>query len=211
MNQITINIKALRITTLLLLLTTICIAQETFNLNTHEMQRARLYAKSSINDTTGLQGFGESSNLAKKYDLNFSQTGVYLKIDTSEKILLDNIINAHKLYLVNKSDSTLKLDAMDSRLSIVAEVLHRKKWKPIEYLPSSWCGNSYHQVYLKKDEYWEFVIPVYEGEIKTKLRYRLAYSNGFIYSNEINASFNLSQTTRVGKYKSKGLMDPYDE
>jgi hypothetical protein len=148
------------------------------------MLRGHIYAQSSIDDSTALGGYGKSSNSPKEIQdsLQFSETGFFLKIDTSRILSVEGKYNGYKFFIANKSDSTVKLDASDSRLSIVAEVFYKGKWQPIEYLPSSWCGNSYHRVYLKENEYWEFEVPKFKGRIKTKLRYRLEIGNDeFIY------------------------------
>jgi len=78
------------------------------------------------------------------------------------------------VFLVNTTKEQVTFSASDSRLYIVQEALDRdSKWKPIEYLPSSWCGNSYHHVFLGANEYWEFAAARYTGEFKTRLRFRL--------------------------------------
>jgi hypothetical protein len=89
------------------------------------------------------------------------------------------------------------------------------KWKPVEYLPSSWCGNSYHSVFLGPNEFWEFAAAKLNGTIKTKLRFRLQMSSdkqkaGHIYSNEFDGSINPKQFTVQKDYTPAGLMDPYN-
>lgn len=178
------------------------------------MLRGYIYAKSSIEDSTALGGFGGSDNVAKSLKGNdfFNEKGFFLKIDTTRKVKLEEKYNGYNFYIVNKSDSTVKLVASDSRLFVIAEVLYKGKWKPIEYLPSSWCGNSYHDVYLKQNEYWEFKVPKYDGKIKTKLRYSLMVGiEKFIYSNEIEVKINKKQLSEKMEYNSKGLMDPYND
>jgi hypothetical protein len=91
------------------------------------------------------------------------------------------------------------------------------QWNDIEYLPSSWCGNSYHHVKLAPGSYWSFVMPVYEGEIKTKLRAELDHIGDdrecgkTIYSNEIEGSINPAQFWNKTTYYPNGLMDPYND
>lgn len=182
------------------------------DLNIDYKLRGQIYAKSSIEDTTAFGGFGSSDNFAKQINdsLIFSETGMFLKIDTTKIISIVDKFNAYNLYLGNKTDTTLKLEASDSRLSIVAEAFYKNEWKAIEYLPSSWCGNSYHNVYLKTNQFWTFIIPKFTGKIKTKIRYRLLISKGhYIYSNEIGTSINKGQLTEKQGHKSQGLMDPY--
>lgn len=92
----------------------------------------------------------------------------------------------------------------------------QNKWRDIEYIPDSWCGNSYHKVFLGRNEYWEFNAPVYHGELKTKLRLKLLYKrapcqkiNDIIYSNIIEGSINPAQFWREPSYRRGGLSDPY--
>jgi hypothetical protein len=182
------------------------------DLNIDYKLRGQIYAKSSIEDIGAAGGFGSSDNFAKQINdsLIFNDTAIFLKIDTTKIVSIADKFNAYNLYLGNKTDTTLKLEASDSRLSVVAEAFYKNEWKPIEYLPSSWCGNSYHSVYLKTNQFWTFVIPKFTGKIKTKIRYRLLLSEGhYIYSNEISASINKGQFTEKQGHKSQGLMDPY--
>jgi len=184
------------------------------DLNIHNMLRGQIYASSSVEDSSALGGFGGSDNSPKKLtdSLRFEETGLFLKIDTSKSITIAGKYRGYNFYIVNKTDSIVTLDASDSRLYVVAEAYVNSKWQPIEYLPSSWCGNSYHRVFLKKNEYWEFQIPKFAGNLKTKIRYRLDLRNGhFIYSNEMNAKINKKQLTDKQGHKPTGIMDPYND
>ncbi|HRO76276.1 MAG TPA: hypothetical protein PLP27_09035 [Crocinitomicaceae bacterium] len=184
------------------------------DLNINFMLRGQIYAGSSIMDTTALGGFAISDNLPKKIDenLSFSDRELSLKIDTNRTTIINNKYNGYTLYIANTTDTIIELRASDSRLSVIAEVFYKEQWKPIEYLPSSWCGNSYHSVYLKQNEYWEFNIPKFRGKIHTKLRYILKLPNGkYIYSNEIYTSFNKGQLEIKQGHKSSGIMDPYND
>ena len=79
------------------------------------------------------------------------------------------------LRLINTTNSVREFNASDSRLTIVQEAMDKDgKWKPIEYLTSSWCGNSYRVLALGANEYWPFLIPRYDGSFPTLLRVRLS-------------------------------------
>ncbi len=197
-----------------ILLSSISFGQTKKDLDIDFMLRGNIYAQSSIEDSTALGGFGGSENLPKMINAenDFSESGLFLKIDTAKTVAINDKFNGYKFYIVNKSDTIIKLDASDSRLYVIAEVFYKNEWKPIEYLPSSWCGNSYHEVYLKQNEYWEFIVPKFSGKIKTKLRYRLMMgSEKYIYSNEILASINKSQLKLKQGHKPDGIMDPYND
>lgn len=201
-------------TGILLLLCSTTFGQKKQDLNIGIMLRGHIYAKSSIEDTTALGGFGGSDNLPKKINENLviGSSGLLIKIDTTQTTTINDKYNGYKLYIANKTDTIVRLEASDSRLSVIAEVFFQGEWKPIEYLPSSWCGNSYHDVYLKQDEYWEFDIPKFSGKIKTKLRYKLILGkDNYLYSNEILTSINKGQLKHKQGHKPKGIMDPYND
>ena len=189
-----------------------CQAQK--DLNIDFMLRGYVYAKSSINDTMSLGGFGSSYNAAKKItdSINFPEGGFFMKIDTTRITTFAKGINGYTLFMVNKSDTIVRLTASDSRLKVIAEVYYEGKWQAIEYLPRSSCGNSYHGVYLNKNEYWSFSIPKFDGKIKVQLRYRLMLGKDqFIYSNKIEAQINVGQLTQKQDHQPSGIMDPHND
>ncbi|MBS1560250.1 MAG: hypothetical protein JSS89_01460 [Bacteroidetes bacterium] len=171
------------------------------------------YAYSSDKNAVASNGESHSDNLPRKVDRSFPRKGLYMVINENERCPIDSTLLGCKLYLVNTTDSLVKMEASDSRLYIVAEALDgRNVWSPISYLPSSFCGNSYHTVALDKDEYWSFDIPVFKGTIKTKLRYTLTIDKRRkISSNEVVAYLNKGQFNvgHVHEYRSNNIMDPY--
>ena len=185
-------------------------------LNIKFMLRGYFYAGSNIEDTTAPGGFGGSNNKPKLMVNETAQLGdledISLFVDTTMRTNFADGYKGYKLFLVNKSGNTISLQASDSRLYIIAEIFWGGTWQPIEYLPSSWCGNSYHHVFLRNNEYWEFDIPKYHGNKKTKLRYKLSRGKeGIIYSNEIITYFNKQQLTTKQGHKPQGIMDPYND
>ncbi len=150
---------------------------------------------SSDKNSEPSKGEAHSHNLPKMVNQYFPRNGLYLMINPNEFSRFSSTLLGCKLYLVNTTDSLATLGATDSRLDIVAEALNDKnEWEPISYLSTSFCGNSYHTVKLDKDEYWSFVIPVFKGTIKTKLRYVLLLDKyNKIISNEIVAYINRGQ------------------
>ncbi|MBK9248888.1 MAG: WG repeat-containing protein [Ignavibacteria bacterium] len=80
------------------------------------------------------------------------------------------------VFVANTTDTTIRFEGQDNRLPIVVQALSpTSEWRDIEYLPSSWCGNSYHTISLLPKMFWKFVTPEYEGDFKTKLRIKLTY------------------------------------
>ena len=183
------------------------------DLNIDFMLEGNIYAQSSIVDTAALGGFGRSDNAPKKYNdhLNSAFKELLIQIDTSQVATINNKYNGYKLFIGNRSDTTAKFDASDSRLYVVAEILYKDKWQPIEYLSGSSCGNSYHCVFLKQNEYWEFNVPKFDGQIKTKLRYRLEIGKEkYIYSNEINTAINEGQLIAKRGQQNESMNPYYD-
>ena len=189
-------------------------------LNIDHMNRGYYYASSKYKkELAGLGGWGGSDNSAKQISANnaFSPNTLSLVIDSTQKTKWSEKFDAIKLFIANTSGDTLYFDAQDSRLNLTIQAQDRKgKWKDIEYLPSSWCGNSNHSLFLAPNELWEFATPVYEGEFKTKIRAKLLYKKGIdqendniIYSNNIVGYINPGQFWNKREYYPRGLMDPY--
>ena len=194
----------------------------TKTLNIDYMNRAHCYASSVIQNEE-YSGWGRSNNLSRHVGGNEKIAGLYMNVNTSATEAI-NGYNQYALQVVNNSKDTVSFNAQDSRLYLVIEALDKKgEWRPIEYSPNSWCGNSYHTVALAPGYEWRFKVPVYEGEFKTKLRASLRYINPksktvrrttdekIVYSNEFDGSINLAQFWRKPVYQPGGLMDPYNE
>lgn len=188
------------------------------DLNIDFMLRGYFYAGSKIEDKNALGGFGSSENFPKALasNISFPQGKISLIALTDEETVFAEKYKGIKLLLVNTTDQQAAFSASDSRLYIVQEAIDRDgKWKPVEYLPSSWCGNSYHTVFLGANEYWEFAAARFTGEFKTKLRFRLDEQKSktktmTIYSNEFDGSVNAKQFTVQQGHKPTSIMDPYD-
>jgi hypothetical protein len=199
---------------LLLLLSGIAANSQAQILNVDYMLRGHLYAKSSIKDSEAPGGFGSSSNVAKKIskDKQFPKEMLSLLVDTGEIVPYGKDYTGYKLYIANRLNDNVKLNAADCRLTAIAEASINGTWQHIEYLPSSWCGNSYHQVYLKSGELWEFVVPRLDGKIPTKIRYKLRLDDGsYIYSNAFSARINEGQLTNKHGHSPTGIMDSYTD
>ena len=188
------------------------------DLNVDFMLRGYFYAGSKVEDKKAFGGFGTSQNFSKAIDPNMSvrQGEISLIALPDKETVFAEKYKGMKLLLVNATNEQAAFSASDSRLDIVQEALDRDgKWKPVEYLPSSWCGNSFHRVFLGANEYWEFAAARFTGSFKTKMRFRLEEQKSktekmIIYSNEFEGSVNAKQFTVQQGYKPAGMMDPYD-
>ena len=135
-------------------------------------------------------------------------------------------IRTMTIFVANPTNDTINFNAQDRRLYMKMQALDKNgEWRYIEYLPSSWCGNSYHTTYLSPGRYWSFAAPVYQGSFETRLRVQLEVIVGnathqmfehnkntrLVYSNEFTGSVNPGQFWRKEGYKPMGIRDPYDE
>jgi hypothetical protein len=118
-----------------------------------------------------------------------------------------------RVTLVNQTRDLLAFPASDSRLAIVQEAQDSAgTWKPIEYLPSSWCGNSHHRVFLAPNHFWTFPAPRYQGTILTKLRFAMVLADGSqLHSNVFDGSVNPEQFTVKQGHAATNVMDSYIE
>ncbi|HEY3404717.1 MAG TPA: hypothetical protein VGK59_15110 [Ohtaekwangia sp.] len=182
--------------------------------------RGYFYAASPpLASTSGFGGWGGSGNMYQMMEnlSGYASNTVVVSIDVSTPARFAEKYKGYTLQLINTKKDTIFFDVQDSRLNMKLQARDTDgKWKDIEYLPSSWCGNSYHMLYLPKGCYWSFTIPAYDGKIRTFVRAALAWKTSrdseeqWIYSNEVPAGINPGQFTNIPKYNSSGIMDPYD-
>lgn len=190
-------------------------------LNIDFMNRGYYYASSKYKkELAGFGGWGGSDNQSKPItsETNKFPKQLQIFVDQNKKSKWEGY-KGMKLYVANASTDTLFFDAQDSRLYLKIQAQNRNgEWKDIEYLPSSWCGNSYHTLFLAPKESWEFTTPIYHGEFKTKFRAQLLYKktkdqekDDIIYSNEFEGYINPGQFWNKRDYYPSGLMDPYND
>lgn len=181
-------------------------------LDVGRMLRANKYAVDTILEVPEYAGWWVSDNYPKQDAKIAQQKGILLVLRDDELTKMDSSFVANKLYLVNNSGSKQCFDAQDSRLYIVMQAKNLiGNWQDIEYIPDSWCGNSYHTICLKNHEYWEFSSPIFKGRHKTKLRYQLEMQDSIIVSNEIDGFINTGQFLNKEKYFPRNIMDPYND
>jgi hypothetical protein len=141
--------------------------------------------------------------------------GVRLIAEPDARVAFRERHRGLRLRLVNATDTVAHFEASDGRLYIVQEAVDTDgEWRFIEYLPSSWCGNSYHTLALESGQAWAFAAPRYSGTHPTRLRFRLIVRDRSgersIYSNEFDGSVNPGQFTELEEFSPGGVMDPYD-
>jgi len=187
-----------------------------YDANVHFMLRGYCYASSSKQDVSALGGFGTSDNRPVKVENIADELAgtVYLKASPEEFTLFAGGHKGMVLHLVNATERDVSFGACDSRINIVQEARDAAgNWRAIEYLPSSWCGNSYHRVILSPGEEWRFKAPKYIGVMKTRLRFKLTDVDARVlwpvYSNEFEGSVNPEQFSVRQTYRPRSVMDPY--
>jgi hypothetical protein len=190
-------------------------------LNIDYMTRGYCTAYSTLKNAGEYQsgGWAISRNFPQKNipALPFKPNSLSIVIDTNRTDTFGLRYFGYPLYIANTSADTMLFNAQDSRLYLKLQAQTNKgEWKDIEYLPSSWCGNSYHTLSLEPGAYWKFVIPQYEGEFNTLIRAELKYvdpanpqKEKILYSHTFKGSINPAQFWSKKTYHPMGIMDPY--
>lgn len=190
-------------------------------LNIDYMNRVNYDAASPYRqDLARFGGWARSDNASKQGAGKIVAGGsLSVVIDDQKETTWNEQYRGMRLYVANTSADTIFFEAMDSRLYLKLQAKDKNGvWRDIEYMPSSWCGNSYHMLYLSPKEYWQFTAPEYEGSYATVIRAKLLYKRNkddkeseVIYSNEIKGSVNPAQFWNKLSYRSAGLMDSYGD
>ncbi len=164
--------------------------------------------------TAGMGGFAPSDNLPVVAEPALRGHGSIKIIVSDERSAFGKSLG-RTILVVNDTGSEQGFDAQDSRLPMIHEALDKEgRWRPIEYLPQSFCGNSDHEVYLPAGSAWRFVAPVYGGTMATKLRVRLEHPTlGALYSEPFAGKIHPAQMNPKNRqgHQPNGIMDPYGE
>lgn len=189
---------------------------QVIEMNSKSMLSGYFFA-SSLYSSKDLGGYGDSANPPKQLTNQIKESlknGLSLEIENST-IPFQESYRSHRVRLSNNSDDKVSFSAQDGRLSIIHQAKDRDgEWKAIEYLPRSWCGNSYHTLVLGPGQYWEFIAPRYAGSYATRMRLMLKGIEGNetpLYSEEFSASINREQFTEPIPSHKIGTIDPYQE
>ncbi len=184
-------------------------------MNTPYKLRGYFYVGSAQKDSLALGGFYADKNIPKNTNSTITKLSkkgtLNIIAKTDSLVALNQKVQGFKVFIVNTSDSIMELPAQDSRIYLKRQVYYNNKWQDVEYLPSSWCGNSYRSVFIKPDSYWDLSAPCLTGKIAAKFRFELLTNdNRVIHSNEFAGSFNKSQLKKEEGHQPQGIMDPYN-
>lgn len=190
-------------------------------LNLTYMRRAsyQVASPAALGRYAGLGGWAGSGNRprpASADELGASASGLAVVV---EAVPTQGGRAGHRLRIINGSADTVLFGAQDSQLSLNLQARNRRgQWQDIEYVPSSWCGNSYHTVFLAPRQYWQLTVPAYAGSFPTTLRARLLRQDPqdpaktlAVYSNEFAGRVNPGQFSRKEGHVPQDIMDPYNE
>lgn len=159
-------------------------------------------AGSRIRDTSGKGGHGESSNFPR--DLagrRWGEAGAVSLVASPNEPADYRGHRGFALRLVNRTGESVSFSACDSALCIVREARAADgTWREIESQPRSWCGNSYHRVFLEPGRYWVFPAREYTGPIQTRMRFRVhpAVDRPAVTSNEFDGRVTPGQLGERG-------------
>jgi len=176
------------------------------------MTHGYCFAGSKLKDTKAPGGFFQSRNAPQNARNRTNAHTLFLLAQPGVVMPFDGRPGM-RVSLVNNTQDLLAFAASDSRLAITQEAQDTDgNWKPIEYLPSSDCGNSCHRVFLGPDQFWAFAAPRYKGSIPTKLRFAMVLEDGCqLHSNVFDGSVNPGQFAVEDRRAAATLMDAYDE
>lgn len=173
----------------------------------NHMLPAYCFAGNEVPDPEAIGGYARNGNTPKRIDTDDSslREGVYLQVVGPAKEPFAGRFGGLELRVVNNGPERLILPASDSRLQLFQEGRTEDgEWKPLEFFPRSWCGNSHHNVYLEPGYYFSFITPKYEGPRKTRLRFVLFTEQtqenpGQIYSQEFDGGIDPAQFRHAGE------------
>ncbi len=186
-------------------------------LNIDYMQRGYGYVLGEMKETVFYRSYKAASSLPQKIspEMNVPAGSFCLQVQTNPRDTFENRYDGYNVFIYNNTDTSIAFDVQDDRLYMKMQAFVNNEWKDIEYLPSSWCGNSYYALELGPKKYWQIRCPVYEGSVKAKLRISLAYklrrddNDMMIYSNSFEGSINPAQLWREEGHQPVNIMDPY--
>lgn len=187
---------------------------ENMYLNIDYMRRGDFYTTPKTEDSNS-----ENSFRAITSEYKFPDNFLSLTINENDTVVYKKYFKGLNLYLSNSTGESMKFDSQDDRLYIKLQAKDENgDWKDIDYLPNSFCLNSYNKSRLEKKSFWTFCIPIFEGDLKTVMRSKFNYIDTHnnidtleIYSNEVECGINPGQFWRHKEYISGGIMDPYKD
>jgi hypothetical protein len=177
-----------------------------------------VYARAYSEDSEGLGGNSVSANTPRRWPGTApAKPEVVVLVEPTTRCEVEGRVGM-RVVVLNATKERVAFSAQDAMLDLVQEAREpgTGEWRPIEYMPRSWCGNSYHQVFLGPGECWEVAAPRYTGELRAQLRFKLTISRGEkgpveVFSAPFEGSVNPGQFLNKQGHRPTNVMDPYDE
>lgn len=138
-------------------------------------QNSARYAVGSRPDPAA-SGYSSSANVPRPWteSVGGEEGLLQLRAFPSVPSTLRKASAAIPIRVINRTGKEMAFPACDSLLQLVCEAKDKHgNWVALEKMPYSWCGNSYHKVFLPPRHYWELTGPHLGGSYRTRLRYRL--------------------------------------
>ena len=90
------------------------------------------------------------------------------------RVFFDDHFRGQTVRIANRGDRPIQFELSGSSLFVIHEAQDRAgRWRPIEYVPASVCGEDTIDAVLAPGEQWQFAVPVYGGDFRTQLRVTL--------------------------------------
>ncbi|WP_160114351.1 hypothetical protein [Aquimarina sp. AU119] len=142
----------------------------------------------SVNQNNYNSDFTANAELAKQCESK-------LKSDEEFKLIASpNADGKISVYIQNNTSDTISISHQDYKIHILQEAMDKEGiWKPIEYWESSDCGNSFGEIKIEPNGVIETKSTKYNGDFKTKIRFKLSENNKVYYSNVIEGNINLNK------------------
>lgn len=139
----------------------------------------------SVNQNQYNSDFVVDSGIQEKFETELKSEKAFRLIaspNDDEKI---------SIYIQNNTTGSVELNHQDYKIYILQEAMDENGiWKPIEYWESSDCGNSFGNIIIEPKEIIETKTTKYEGNFKTKIRFKLSEKDKVYYSNSLDSSIN---------------------
>lgn len=136
-----------------------------------------------------------------------SKSPLYFAIKKGEKG--STFIN---LELVNVSEEIVQLQTQNGSLIMIQEARNQKgQWQPIEYWDFDWgAGSIFEELELKSKEAISISAPLYQGEFKTKFRFKLRggktkHQKDLYFSDSFEGSIDPSQFNLAPKMQDESV------
>jgi hypothetical protein len=103
-------------------------------------------------------------------------------------------VKALPVYIINQTKKSIVISEQETELFLIQEALDKNgKWKPIEYMTFSDCGDSFSEYILRPNYYLMTKVYKYKGGFETLIRIKMASDTIITYSKPFRGSINLSQ------------------